>query len=130
MNTYVRIFTATAQYSYEPVYEDGKPNEGEIKRAAALITSEYDEFDPADVIASLASASPGGTITFPGGEVHAEQKPEPTEHEKIEQRYAERNEFDRLTPTEEAHRAKVLAKPYVPSPGFGPDGFPIPSAAT
>jgi hypothetical protein len=123
----VTVYTATSTFGYEPIYP------GEVKRAARIIRDEYPDTEFTALDKSLAEAEPGAHVFFDGGRERFDEEQEVAllRAAEVEKRdrdralAAESEEDRKQREAEEVHRAKVLAMPYKPSPGFGPDGFPV-----
>jgi hypothetical protein len=120
----VRVYTLNGQFGYEPAFEDGSTNVPEVKRAAAIIQSDYpDAFEPAAIIESLTNARPGSVLDFPGGaELRAAQEAQAltTEQATADREAAlalaaESPEARRAREFHEATKAKLDERGYVPS---------------
>jgi hypothetical protein len=120
----VRVWTTSGTFIYEPVYEDGQPNEGEVKRALSIIKSDYPDAPDYDAaIESLTTAPPGSILDFPGGsELRASQEAEAaTTEQAVAEREAARAlaaESPEDRASREAHEAtkeKLERRGYVPS---------------
>jgi hypothetical protein len=123
MNT-VQVYTAITRFGYEPAYEDGSVNVGDVKRATRIIHDEYpDTYEPAALIELLTNAEPGSVIDFPGGaELRAEQEAQVlaaeqavAEREAAAALAAESPEDRKAREFHEATKAKLDAIGYRPS---------------
>jgi hypothetical protein len=124
----VRVWTTSGTFIYEPVYEDGQPNQGEVKRALAIIKSDYPDAPDYDAaIESLTTAPPGSILDFPGGaELRAAQEASAaaTEQATADRAAAlalaaESPEDRKSREFHEATKAKLEARGYVPSRSVG-----------
>jgi hypothetical protein len=127
MNAPVQVWTRTLTFGYEPTYDDGAANTGELKRAATLIRSEYPEQEFTDKLTdSLASAPPGSRMFFEGGRERFEEHQELALLEAAtaakrarDIALANESDYDReQREAHERHKAKLDAIGYRPSPGF------------
>lgn len=117
---FVQVYTRTCSFGFEPDYP------GEVTRAAGIVALDYprDEFPKSVIIDRLTNTRGGDVIVFPGGETIRDAMDAASAAARA--RAAERHTDEpSLTDAELAHRDKVLALPYTPSAGFGPDGMPL-----